>query len=49
MDLRLVVDPNNAVDERDESNNNFYMMVTGALVSGVGVVTSFAPELSPYC
>ena len=45
-DLRLVVDPNNAVDERDESNNNHYMMVTGASVSGVGVVTSFAPGIT---
>ena len=44
-DLRLVVDPNNAIDERDESNNNHYMMVTGASVSGVGVVTSFAPGI----
>ena len=44
-DLRLVVDPNNAIDERVESNNNHYMMVTGASVSGVGVVTSFAPGI----
>ncbi len=44
-DLRLVIDPNNAIDERDESNNNHYMMVTGASVSGVGVVTSFAPGI----
>ena len=44
-DLRLVVDPSNAIDERDESNNNHYMMVTGASVSGVGVVTSFAPGI----
>ncbi len=44
-DLRLVVDPNNAIDERDESNNNHYMMVTGASVTGVGVVTSFAPGI----
>lgn len=44
-DLRLVVDPNNAIDERDESNNNHYMMVTGASVSGIGVVTSFAPGI----
>ncbi len=44
-DLRLVVDPNNGIDERDESNNNHYMMVTGASVSGVGVVTSFAPGI----
>ena len=44
-DLRLVVDPSNAIDERDESNNAHYMMVTGASVSGVGVVTSFAPGI----
>ena len=42
-DLRLVIDPSNVIDERDESNNNHHMMVTGASVSGVGVVTSFAP------
>lgn len=44
-DLRLVIDPSNGVDERDESNNYHYMMVTGASVSGVGVVTSFAPGI----
>ena len=44
-DLRLVIDPNNNVDERDESNNNHHMMVTGASVTGVGVVTSFAPGI----
>ena len=44
-DLRLVIDPNNNVDERDESNNNHHMMVTGASVTGIGVVTSFAPGI----
>ena len=44
-DLRLVIDPSNGIDERDESNNNHYMMVTGASVSGVGVVPSFAPGI----
>lgn len=44
-DLRLVIDPNNVIDERDESNNNHHMMVTGASVSGIGVVTSFAPGI----
>ena len=44
-DLRLVIDPSNAIDERDESNNYHYSMVTGASVSGVGVVTSFAPGI----
>ena len=44
-DLRLVIDPNNVVDERDESNNNHHMMVTGATVSGIGVVPSFTPSI----
>ncbi len=44
-DLRLVIDPSDAIDERDEANNHHYMMVTGASVSGVGVVTSFAPGI----
>ncbi len=42
-DLRLIIDPSNSIDERDESNNYHYSMVTGASVSGVGVVPSFAP------
>ena len=44
-DLRLVIDPSNGIDERDETNNYHYMMVTGASVSGVGVVPSFAPGI----
>ena len=44
-DLRLVIDPSNGIDERDETNNYHYMMVTGASVSGVGVVTYFAPGI----
>ena len=44
-DLRLVIDPSNSVDERDESNNDHYMMVTGASVTGIGVVPSFAPSI----
>ena len=42
-DLRLVIDPANNIDERDESNNNHHLMVTGASVTGIGVVSSFAP------
>ena len=44
-DLRLVIDPSNGIDERDETNNYHYMMVTGASVSGVGVVPSFTPGI----
>ncbi len=45
-DMRLVIDPNNNIDERDESNNNHHMMVTGASVTGLGVVPSFAPGIT---
>ena len=44
-DLRLVIDPNNILDERDEANNNYHLVVTGASVSGIGVVSSFAPSI----
>lgn len=44
-DLRLVIDPNNNHDERDEANNNYHLMVTGASVSGIGVVSSFTPSI----
>ena len=44
-DLRLVIDLSNGIDERDETNNYHYMMVTGASVSGVGVVPSFTPGI----
>ena len=44
-DIRLVIDPSNNIDERNENNNYNYMMVTGASISSVGVVTSFAPGI----
>jgi len=44
-DLRLVIDPDNSLDERDEANNNYHLMVTGASVTGIGVVSSFAPSV----
>ena len=44
-DLRLVIDPNNILDERDEANNNYHLVVTGASVSGIGVVSSFTPSI----
>ena len=44
-DIRLVIDPNNILDERDEANNNYHLVVTGASVSGIGVVSSFAPSI----
>jgi len=44
-DLRLSIDPSNAVDERDEGNNNFHLVVTGADVTNSGTVPSFAPSI----
>jgi len=44
-DLRLVIDPSNDVDERDEGNNAHHMVVTGVSISGVNVVPSFGPSI----
>ena len=44
-DLRLVIDPNNAIDEFDESNNKNHMVVTGATISSIIDAPSFAPSL----
>lgn len=45
MGFALSYRPVQWIDERDETNNHHYMMVTGASVSGVGVVPSFAPSI----
>jgi hypothetical protein len=44
-DIRLTVDPNDAVSERDEANNDAYMVVQGASQNLVGAVPSFSPPL----
>ena len=44
-DLRLVIDPNNFIDEYDEGNNENYMVVTGASVSSVINAPSFMPSI----
>ncbi len=44
-DLRLVIDPSNNVDERDEGNNAHHMVVTGVNISGVNVVPSFGTSI----
>lgn len=44
-DLRLVIDPQNVIDERDEGNNANYLVVTGASLSYSGAVPSFAPSI----
>ena len=44
-DLRLSIDPSNVVDERDEGNNDFHLVVTGAAITNSGTVPSFAPSI----
>jgi hypothetical protein len=44
-DLRLVIDPSNFIDERDEGNNAHYLVVTGASLSYSDAVPSFAPSI----
>ena len=45
FDIRLTVDPIDAVSERDEANNDAYMVVQGASQKSVGAVSSFSPSL----
>ena len=44
-DLRLVIDPNNVIDEYDEGNNKNHMVVTGASISSIIGAPSFAPSI----
>ena len=46
FDLRLIIDPNNVIDEYNENNNYNYMVVTGASVSSVINAPSFNPSIS---
>ncbi len=44
-DLRLVIDPNNVIDEYDEGNNKNHMVVTGASISSIIGAPSFNPSI----
>ena len=44
-DIRLTIDSTQSIDERDEGNNQFHLVVTGATISGIGTVSSFAPSI----
>ena len=44
-DIRLTIDSTQNIDERDEGNNQFHLVVTGASVSGIGTVSSFNPGM----
>ena len=46
FDLRLIIDPNNVVDEYNEGNNDNFMVVTGASVSSIINAPSFMPSLT---
>lgn len=44
-DLKLVIDPNNLVDEKDEGNNAHYFVVTGVSTNYLEVVSGFMPTI----
>ena len=44
-DIRLYVDLGDTIDERDESNNVYYLVISGTDPGLVGVVSSFTPSL----
>ena len=44
-DLRLVIDPNDLIDEKDEGDNAHYFVVTGVNTNFLDVVSGFMPTL----
>ena len=44
-DLKLSIDPDETIPEKDEGNNVEYLIVSGARPSSIGAVTSFMPAL----
>ena len=44
-DLRLVVDPDDTIPEKDEGNNEEYLMVSGARPRTIEAVSGFMPAL----
>jgi hypothetical protein len=44
-DLRLVIDPNDLIDEKDEGDNAYYFVVTGVNTNFLDVVSGFMPTL----
>ena len=44
-DLKLSIDPDDTIPEKDEGNNEEYLVVSGARPSSIGAVTSFMPAL----
>ncbi len=44
-DIRLYIDLDDTIDEKDESNNVYYLVISGTDPGLVGVVPSFAPSV----
>jgi hypothetical protein len=44
-DLRVIVDPDNSISERDEGNNEVFLLIGAADPEVVGSVNGFAPDL----
>ena len=44
-DLKLIIDPDEIVPEKDEGNNEEFLVVSGARPSSIGAVSSFMPAL----
>ena len=45
-DVRFIIDPDGAIDERDEGNNEIYEVATGIDQNVVATVPGFSPGLS---
>ncbi|MDG1525845.1 MAG: CARDB domain-containing protein [Candidatus Thalassarchaeaceae archaeon] len=45
FDLRVVVDPDETISERDEGNNEVFLLIGAADPEVVGSVSGFAPDL----
>ena len=43
--MKLSIDPDDTIPEKDEGNNEEYLVVSGARPSSIGSVTSFMPAL----
>tara|TARA_A100001037_G_scaffold220663_1_gene198467 strand:- start:963 stop:2774 length:1812 start_codon:yes stop_codon:yes gene_type:complete len=45
FDIRVVVDPDDSIPERDEGNNELFLLVAAADPEVIGSVTGFVPDL----
>ena len=45
FDIRVIVDPDNSISERDEGNNEAFLLIGAADPEVIGSVSGFAPDL----